>query len=165
MALPLRREAVDGALERGAAAGAGQAVFGRLRRLVALGQCQHALLGVDQQAVAVHGDAVASARRKCSAIACAADLLTSAVEMISNALATAGIGPRGSFGLGLPARQQLLAAAPAGQQADADLDQAHIGLGMRLHRAAMQQDLAAAAQRHARRARRRPGTGAYFSAL
>ena len=38
-------------------------------------------------------------RRKPSVRAWAADLLTCAVEMISNALATAGIGPRGTAGL------------------------------------------------------------------
>ncbi len=45
-----------------------------------------------------------------------------------------------------------------GTSADADLDQAHIGLGMGLHGGAVQQDLAAAAERHAGRARRRRGT-------
>ena len=81
--------------------------------------------------------------------ASAADFATCAVEIISNALATGGIGPRGAFGRLRPAAQHRRAAAPAGDQADADLDQADVGLGVRLHRVAVEQHLAAAAERHA----------------
>ena len=47
------------------------------------------------------------------------------------------------------AAQHLRAAAPTGDQTDADLDQTDIGFGMRLHGRTMQRDLAAAAKRHA----------------
>ena len=45
------------------------------------------------------------------------------------------------------ARQHLLRAAAAGNQADADFDQADVALGRRLHAVAVQRDLAAAAER------------------
>ena len=48
-----------------------------------------------------------------------------------------------------------------GMHADADLDQAHIGFGMGLDGVAVQQDLAAAAERHARR-RADDGEGRVF---
>ena len=49
------------------------------------------------------------------------------------------------------AQQHLLAAAAAGQQADASFDQAHVKLGMRLARGSVQRDLRAAAQAQAER--------------
>ena len=71
--------------------------------------------------------------------------------MVSNAAAIGRHGAARTLRVGRVAEQHLLAAAPAGDQADADLDQAHVGFGMRLDVVAVQQDLAAAAERHPRR--------------
>ena len=96
-------------------------------------------------------------RRKSRSRASSAEVETWAVLIISNTLATGGIGRRRFWGCA-PAQQHLLAAAPAGHDADADLDEAHVGLGVGLDGGAVEQDLAAAAERHAgRRADRREG--------
>ena len=52
------------------------------------------------------------------------------------------------LGIIAPSEQHLLAAAPGRHKTDADLYQTHIGFRMGFQRIAMQQDLAATAERH-----------------
>ena len=58
--------------------------------------------------------------------------------------------PGRAFAVERVSGQHLLAAAPARQDADTGLDEAGIGLGVGLHRRGVEQQFAAAAQRHAR---------------
>ena len=118
--------------------------------MVVLGERQHAPFRVVQQAVAVHGDAVGRAQEAERAALCCglADLGGGDdLERLRDGRHRAAR----QLGLGLPAGEQLLAAAPARHQPDADLDQADVALGVGLHGGAVQKDLAATAQRHAGR--------------
>ena len=136
---------IDRQTQRGGAGRAGEAQLPGLRRLVAGGEhCERALLGVVKQAVSVHGDAVRGAEE---------------FQLLRLRRRFRDLGQRDGLERGgerrhralrilrsrLVAQQQLLAAAPAGDQADAHLDQAHIGLGKGDDCGAVQQDLAAAA--------------------
>ena len=91
-------------------------------------------------------------RRNSSSFASAADFATLASADRLERLGDRRHRPAGA----LPARPSAassisLQPPQAGHDADAGLDQAHVGLGMGLDGGAVQQDLAAAAERHARR--------------
>ena len=125
----------------------------RLRRLVVLGERERLCFRVGEQAVAVHGDAVARAQQE------EVLRLGRGFRDFREADRLEGRNhrrhgtPRGLETRGVPervAKHQLLAAAPARHQSHARLDQAHITLSVRLHRRRVQHDLAAAAERHAR---------------
>ena len=122
----------------------------RLRHVIVDGERQRLGLGVGKQPVAVHGDPVVLAQdhhllrlRGGFGDRCGRYHLEHLGRRRHRAFR--------QFRRALPARQHLLAAAPAGDEADAAFDEAGVELGMRLHGIGMQQHLAAAAERHAGR--------------
>jgi hypothetical protein len=143
-------EAVDGAGHADAARRAGQVERRRLRHLVAVDERQGLGLGIGEQAVAVHGDAVALAQDQ-HLLGLRRGLRDRCGRHHLEDLGRRRHRPARPALVVLPTHQHLLAAAPARHQADAALDEARVGLGMRLHGIGMQQDLAAAAERQAGR--------------
>ena len=105
----------------------------RLRRRVIFGQGERLGLGVEQQAVAVHGDAVVGSQDQ-HVPGLGGGFGHRGRADIFEHLGDGGHRPLRQFAEALPAGQHFLAAAPAGDQADADLDEADIGLGMGLDR-------------------------------
>ena len=92
-------------------------------------------------------------RRKPSRAASAALVETFAKPIVSNTRCTSGSRSARRIRQSLDAaRQHLLGAAAGRNQADADLDQADVAFGGRLHAVAVQRDLASAAERQPGRA-------------
>ena len=147
--LAAQDEAVDREHERRVAGRPGQRQLDGVGRPVAVGELQREGPRVGQQAIAVHRDAVALAQEaELARLVGGARHLRQpdGLERLDDGRHRAAeAGARGEPG------QQPGAAAPARDDADADLDQAAVRLDVRLDRVAVQQDLAAAAERAARR--------------
>ena len=154
-----QRVAGDAERERGAAGGPGSRSSIRLGRRVAVGQLQRE--GASRRRAARSRFIVmrSSGRRKPSARASAAEP-RHARQRRSSRTPPAPAPAGRTAPAPAAAASEAQAAAPAGHDPDADLGQADVGLGVRLDRVAVQQDLAAAAEGHARPARRPPGNGA-----
>ena len=115
LALPM--EAFEGHGQRRLARGAGQDEGRRLGRGVALGQGQCSILGVGQQAVAIHRDAVLGAQEE-QLFGLGRRLGDRGGADQLERLADGGHGSLGQLAQGGPAMEHLLAAAPGGNQAD-----------------------------------------------
>ena len=130
----------------------GQVQDQRFRRLVILRQLQHALFGIEQQAVAVHRDSVGFAQIKKVTCIEGGGRLLGVADRLEHAK-NRGNWPTQAFLDGKSAAQHLRATAPAGNKPDADFHQTDGCFRMRLNRRAMQRDFAAAPQ-HKTRCRR-----------